>query len=100
MWQGELEGVPGVVLTVSDDLGDLSGTVVFTALRDGTVAGHATHAMMHPQADGNMLSFQVKRPGRDTDILNMQLELTDGGAAVLRCPKCGEAAPIAMQRVP
>jgi hypothetical protein len=63
VWQGQLEGVPGVVLTLGDDPGEVSGTIVFTAIRDGNIAGHATHVILHPHVNGNTLSFQVKRPG-------------------------------------
>src|SRR5579871_1831214 len=41
VWQGELEGRPGVTLTVVDDSGELAGTVVFEMIsRDKGVIGH------------------------------------------------------------
>jgi hypothetical protein len=99
VWQGELEGFPGVVLTLGDDLGDLSGTIVFTAIRDGAVAGHATHVILHPHLDDNSFSFQVKRPGRENDIVDMTLSLTGESKGQLVCPKCG-ASPTAMEKIP
>jgi len=100
VWQGKLEGVPGVVLTLGDDLGDLSGTVVFTAIRDGSVAGHVTHVIMHPHIDGNRLSFQVKRPDSAEDIVDMFLNLSSDGKGQLVCQKWCSAAPIAMDKIP
>jgi hypothetical protein len=100
VWQGKLEGFPGVVLTLGDDLGDLSGTVVFTAIRDGSVAGHVTHVIMHPRVDGNRLSFQVKRPDGAEDIVDMFLNLNSDGKGQLVCQKWCSAAPIAMDKIP
>jgi len=95
-----LEGFPGVVLTLGDDLGDLSGTVVFTAIRNGSVAGHVTHVIMHPHANGNRLSFQVKRPDDAEDIVDMILNLSGDGKGQLVCQKWCSAAPIAMNKIP
>jgi hypothetical protein len=98
VWQGQLEGVPGVVLTLGDDLGDVNGTIVFTALRDGRIAGHATHVILHPHVDGNTLSFQVKREGKSPDVVDMSLQLTSGDKAQLVCPKCGAHSPTEMTK--
>ena len=100
VWQGQLEGLPGVVLTLGDDQGDVSGTIVFTAIRNGSAAGHATHVILHPHVDGNRLSFQVKRPDGAEDVLDMSLNLSGDGKGELICQKCGTAAPIAMEKIP
>lgn len=100
VWQGELEGFPGVVLTLGDDLGDLSGTIVFTAIRDGSVAGHVTHAILHPHLGGEGFSFQVKRPDRDNEVVDMTLSLSSAVKGQLVCAKCGAAPPIAMEKIP
>jgi hypothetical protein len=98
--QGQLEGLPGVVLTLGDDLGDVSGTIVFTAIRDGSVAGHATHVILHPHIEGNKLSFQVMRPGSVSDVVDMSLELSNDRKGQLVCPKCGATSPTAMEKIP
>ena len=55
VWQGQLEGIPGVVLTLSDDIETPGGTIVFTILGpDSTkehpmIVGHEVHAIVHPQ---------------------------------------------------
>jgi len=99
VWQGQLEGVPGVTLTLGNDVGDVNGTIVFTALREGSVVGHAVHVIMHAHADGNVLSFQVKRPGSDIEIVDISLVLADGARGQLLCPKCGSASPIEMVKL-
>jgi hypothetical protein len=99
VWQGQLEGVPGVVLTLGDDPGEVSGTIVFTALRNGSVVGHATHVILHPHVNGNTLSFQVKRPGGSSEILDMSLVLADDSNGQLRCARCGAVAPIALVKL-
>jgi len=88
------------VLTLGDDSGELSGTIVFTALRDGSVAGHVTHVVLHPRVDGDSLCFQVKRPGRTNDIVDMTLSLSTDSKGQLVCAKCGAASPTAMEKVP
>jgi hypothetical protein len=100
VWQGQLEGFPGIVLTLGDDLGELNGTVVFTAIQDGAVAGHVTHNILHPHLDGNRLSFQVKRPGGGEEIVDMDFDLTSDSKGQLVCPKCGAASPTAMEKIP
>lgn len=100
VWQGKLEGFPGVVLTLGDDLGDVSGTIVFTAIRDGAVAAHVSHVIMHPRIDGESFSFQVKRPDRENSVVDMTLTLSSDSKGLLACAKCGSASPIAMERIP
>ena len=99
VWQGQLEGIPGVVLTLGDDLGEVSGTIVFTAIRDGHVAGHATHAILHPHVDSNTLFFKVKRPGDPSVILEMSMVLADAGNGQLICVKCDGVSPIALVKL-
>jgi hypothetical protein len=98
-WQGQLDAVPGVTITLSNDLGDLNGTIVFTALRGGSVAGHAVHLVMQPHVDGNVLSFKVKRPGSEGEILDISFVLTGNSTGQLRCPTCG-VSTVEMEKLP
>ncbi len=105
VWQGQLEAVPGVVLTLSDDLNSLDGMIVFTVLGpDSTkehpnIVGHEVHAMMHPQLNADTLSFQIKSLGHSTDVVEMTFVLTGASEGQLKCPKCGSAGPIEMIRL-
>ena len=66
-WRGKIYDLPGVILTVSDDEGKLSGTILFYFLRRNTEHDSwevdTTHSMalplLDPKFDGKILSFQV-----------------------------------------
>jgi len=103
VWQGELEGVPGVVLTLSDDIESPGGTIVFTVLAtDSTsehpnIVGHETRAIMHPEVNGDTLLFRVKGIGNSNDIMEMTFTLTGTSKGQLKCLKCGSATPVEMR---
>ena len=105
VWQGQLEGVPGVTLTLGNDLGEVNGAIVFTVLAAESTAGHAEIAghevriLMHPRVEGNSLYFQVKWPGSESEILEMTMVLADDTKGQLRCPKCGGSSPIDMEKL-
>lgn len=102
VWQGQLEGVPGVVLTLSDDLDTPGGTIVFTVLGPGStrehpnIVGHEVHAIMHPQVNADTLSFQVRSLGASSDVVEMTFVLTGVSKGQLKCLKCGSEQPTEM----
>lgn len=96
VWQGNLGGVPAVTLTLADDAGEANGTIVFHAIKNDH--GHAysfstePHTLIHPRiegADGNTISFQVKRGNGSSEILNMSVELVEDGNVRFSCSNCG-----------
>ena len=96
VWQGNLGGVPAVTLTLADDAGEANGTIVFHAIKNDH--GHAyafstePHTLIHPLiegADGNTISFQVKRGNGSSEILNMSVELGEDGNVHFACSNCG-----------
>jgi len=106
VWQGKLEGKPGVTITLTDDTGALAGTIVFNALdrNTGNIIDIVPRTVLEPRMEGNALAFQVKRirrphlkgeePGTheaedDVDIVEMVVTQTSEGKAALTCPKCG-----------
>jgi hypothetical protein len=96
VWQGELDGQPGVTLTLAQDTGDLGGTIVLNGVsREGStphVIVSEPHVLLHPRVDGNTLSFQVKRPP-DSQELRIEVKFSDGGKAQMRCLNCGPDSP-------
>jgi hypothetical protein len=98
VWNGQLDGQPGVRLTVGNDTGELGGTVVFNVIRkengQARVVGSSTHVLMHPKLEGNTLSFEVVRQS-DLRELQMTVKLESEGKAKLQCLNCGEDAPVA-----
>jgi hypothetical protein len=51
VWQGKLEGLPGVTLTLADDTGELGGTIVFNVVDSmhSRVVASASQVLMHPR---------------------------------------------------
>jgi hypothetical protein len=92
VWQGKLDGVPSVELTLANDAGEVEGTIVFhRIMKDGAgphIADTEPHTLIHPHIDGNTLAFQVKRGNGSDAILDMAVELTATGNAEFRCSNC------------
>jgi hypothetical protein len=104
VWQGTLGGVPSVTLTLADDAGEANGTIVFHAIKNDN--GHPysfstePHTLIHPQIEGNTLTFQVKRGNGSAEILNMEVELTKDGTVVqFTCSNCGGEVHAELKRV-
>jgi len=85
-WQGKLDGVPAVTLTVKQDGPAWSGTIVFYKIVDEgsgpQVAGKDTSVLVDPKLEGKSLSFQVKDP--NDALIGFQLELTGDGKGELK----------------
>jgi len=98
VWHGELDGQPGVLLTLADDAGELGGTFVMNMVsREGGephVIASEPHLMGHPTLAGNSLTFKVTQ-NRDGRELNMKMMLTEDGKAEIQCLNCGADAPVA-----
>jgi hypothetical protein len=98
LWQGELDGQPGVIVTLGDDAGELSGSVVFNVIvkKEGKVyiAGSDAHVLSHVLLNGDTLTFQVIRHS-DSKELQITMHLTGDGQAQLQCVTCGKDSPIA-----
>jgi len=96
-WQGKLDGVPAVTLTVKEEGRTWSGTIVFyKILDDGSgprVAGKDTSVLVNPKLEGKVLSFQVK--GQNDALIGFQMELTGNGEGELKgkATQTGGGAP-------
>jgi hypothetical protein len=92
VWQGDLDGVPAVTLTLADDAGEANGTIVFHAIKNDS--GHPysfstePHTLIHPRLEGSTMSFQVKRGNGSAEILNMAVELGMDGNIHFTCSNC------------
>ncbi len=93
VWQGDLDGVPAVILTLANDAGEANGTIVFHAVKKEN--GHAysfstePHTLIHPRVKGNTLSFQVIRGNGSTEVLTMSVDLENNGNIQFTCSNCG-----------
>jgi hypothetical protein len=105
-WQGKMEEVPAVVLTVKDDQGKLSGSITFYKIVDDgsgpRAEGKNTAALIHPVLDGKTLSFQVKNPQDEVTKFKMELtaenEANLRGGRMIRNGEASEAPPLKMIR--
>ena len=95
VWEGKLEGLPGVTLTLANDTGELGGTVVFNAVDSPhkRIITSKAHLLMHPHIDGSTLSFEVLRAG-DSQTVHLRVKLTEDGKAQLVCLDCGPESPV------
>jgi hypothetical protein len=109
VWHVQETNKPGVVITLADDGGSLTGTIVFDIWKQQTNEHIATEprAVVNPHLEGNTLAFQVRRilkphlkgdppayeDPSDTDIARMTLVPTTDGKATLTCLNCGGNAP-------
>ncbi len=94
VWQGELDGLPGVTVTLGDDAGELGGTVVFNVImkeKNGAphIGGHDAHVLTHTNLHGDNLTFEVIRRGDGRD-LHFTIQKTNDDNANLHCDDCGE----------
>jgi hypothetical protein len=93
VWNGKLDGQPGVTLTLADDTGQLGGTVVFNLVIKQDSIAHVVesdaHVLMHPRLEGDTLSFEVLRAS-DAKLLQIATKFVDSEKLELRCVNCGD----------
>ena len=98
VWQGELEGLPSVVLTLATDGGQLQGTLVLNGIssNDGNprIAVHEAHVLLRPALHGSYLSFAVKRQRGSGTTMDFTVEQSSANSAKIHCLNCGDEAPI------
>jgi len=103
VWEGQLEGKPGVTVTLGNDGGALQGTIVFNVLspRDGgdpQIIGHDAHVLTHVSLTDGTLAFRVIRRG-DSHELHLTMKPTADGRAVLECADCGGPGSTELNRI-
>lgn len=103
VWEGQLDGKPGVTVTLGNDAGDLQGTIVFNVVtRDNGeqphVIGHDAHVLTHVSLDDRTLAFHVIRLG-DARELHLTMRMTDNNRAVLECADCGGPGATELNRI-
>jgi D-alanyl-D-alanine carboxypeptidase len=100
-WEGKMDGLPVLSITVKDEGGTLSGTVTFYKIRDEgagpKVEGKETTPLVSPKLDGKVLSFQAK--GRSGDLVGFKMELTAKNEAriILKRMINGESEDVPLQ---
>ena len=99
IWNGTLEGQPGVTLTLAENAGQLGGTIVFNMIigrpPNAHIGGSDVLLVTHPLLDGDTLSFQVTRKS-DAKLLQITVKSLDGNRLALRCRDCGDGPPMTL----
>jgi len=109
-WEGKQDGLPSVIVKVTQDDGVVQGQVSFNIIKrvEGgppVIGGKMTVAMVNPHVEGNELMFQVIRRDRSGDpskeaVLNFTLVATgEGSAKFERAAGPDEALTVDMLRV-
>jgi hypothetical protein len=92
VWQGTLDGLPAVELTLADDGGEVGGTIVFHLIlkKDGPphVASTEPHTLIRPRVEGDTLTFQVIRGNGSHQVLDMSARKLADGKIDFRCSNC------------
>lgn len=95
-WQGKLHDLPAITLSVTDEGGNLSGTILFYLLRyDGQAwtvdkEGSVPLPLIDPKLDGKLFSFKVShREAHPPETLNdppvvFEMRLTGTNQAELK----------------
>jgi len=97
VWQGTLDGMPGVTLTLANDTGQIGGTVVFYGVngKEHRIVVVQPHVLLHPNLEGQTLSFQIQFSGDRQGLARVEVVFTDTNKARLHCLDCGADSPIA-----
>ena len=102
VWEGQLDGKPGVTVTLGNDAGDLEGTIVFNVVAreggDPHVIGHDAHVLTHANLNDTTLTFHVIRLGDERE-LHLSMRITEAGKAVLQCSDCGGPGATELSRI-
>lgn len=102
VWEGQLDGQPGVTVTLGRDTGDLQGTIVFNVVArengQAHIIGHDAHVLTHVNLNDGALAFHVIRLGDERE-LHLTLKLTSDNKALLECADCGGPGSTELTRI-
>jgi hypothetical protein len=102
MWQGQLDGQPGVIITLAERDGHLDGTAVFNIVSrkpQPHVIASQPQMLLSTTTDGDTLHFQIRAfPGRPDLVYD--LKATGDDTAHLKCLNCDGSAESDMVRAP
>lgn len=103
VWQGQLDGLPSVVLTLAKDSGTLEGTLVLNIItRDNGsphIVAREVHVMLRPRTQGDTLAFQVKRIDPSAPPMDFTVLQTSQTTATIHCLNCGDAPTVEITKL-
>lgn len=103
VWQGDLDGQPGVTITLVNDTGKLEGTVVFNLVvkeRNGApeIRGRDAHLVRNVNVSDDSLQFQIAQP-RLSRTIHIEMHRIADGKATLQCVDCGDGPKAVITRL-
>ena len=102
LWQAQLDGQQGVIVTLAERDGRLDGTVVFNIVRrepQPHVVASEPLMLRGASIDGDTLHFQVNA-FQDRPALQYDVKSTGVGTAHLKCLNCDGTAEADLVRAP
>lgn len=97
VWQSQLGGQTGVLVTLADDAGRLGGTVVLNIVRNENgetrIVGSEPLLLANSRLADKTLTFELKSPHPPNNTMAFTMELKSDGAATIHCTSC-KGAPV------
>ena len=96
-WEGEMNGLKAVTVTVHETKGRMEGSVIFYVTRDDSgqgkrVVGQDERKMLETQWDDKTLRFAVGAPDFDPDTPGVRFTMTITGDKKAELKRLGEGA--------
>ena len=103
-WEGEMNGLKAVTITVHESKGQMEGSVIFYVTRDDgqgmRVVGQDERKMLETQWDGKTLRFAVGAPDFDPDTPGVRFTMTITGDKKAELKRLGkDELTLALARV-
>ena len=93
-WEGEMNGLKAVTITVHESKGQMEGSVIFYVTRDDgqgmRVVGQDERKMLETQWDGKTLRFAVGAPDFDPDAPSVRFTMTITGDKKAELKRLGD----------
>ena len=93
-WEGEMNGLKAVTITVHESKGRMEGSVIFYVTRDDgqgmRVVGQDERKMLETQWDGKTLRFAVGAPDFDPDAPGVRFTMTITGDKKAELKRLGD----------
>jgi len=98
VWQGKLDGLPSVTLTLADDTGRLDGTLVLNLIEkphggEAHVFAIDPHTLVNPHIANGTLEFRVVKKGNSGGLMGFTVAPLPDGNLQIHCVDCGSDAP-------
>jgi hypothetical protein len=104
-WEGEMNGLKAITLTVQENKGAMEGSVIFYVTRDDDgkgmqIVGQDERKMLETQWDGKILRFAVGAPDFDPDGPGVRFTMTMTGDKKAELKRLGaDETALALVRV-